>query len=232
MKDDYLNYICDNIESTNIITTPWDHIHLKKFLPNDLFNTINNEITEYYISEVRENKRISKRIYNYEYRPMIGETPDVKILAPGLKQYYNILNSVEIKNILTEKFNITKKYKYGLNELFGDCDIITPGYEWPIHTDISRKLITIVHYFAEDNDDTEIGTRVYPPTEQIDDLDYEKDCVQVIPYIKNSAIIFSPCKEVGKCTNHAYRHKSTTTKYRKALQTFFVKRTKGKNYTL
>ena len=238
----HLNHVCEKIESANIITTPWDHIHIKNIFPNNLYKEIRNEITKY-IPDARDNKRVSKRIYNTTQNynvatGLIDETPEkspyeswllyhtkYKTYPHGLEEYYNILDSIEIKNILTKKFNITKKYKNGLKHLFSDCDIMTPGYEWPIHTDISRKLVTFIHYFAEKDEDEEIGTRLYPTT-SAKTLDYEKDCVKVIPFVENSALIFSPCDIDGKCTNHAMRNKSTTTKYRKAIQTFFIKQPK------
>ena len=56
-----------------------------------------------------------------------------------------------------------------------------------------------------------------------------KDFLKRASYIPNNAIIFSPCTKIGSITNHSMFHLSEKTKYRKTLQTFWLK--ENENWT-
>jgi hypothetical protein len=79
------------------------------------------------------------------------------------------------------------------------------AYDYPIHDEARRKVLSIVHYLGEDGD----GTLLY---------DKDKNFVCEVEWKPNRALIFAAIDNV---TWHAY--KNTKGFKRKTIMTFFIR---------
>lgn len=86
-----------------------------------------------------------------------------------------------------------------------DIQISPPGYDYPIHDEADRKVLSIVHYLGEDGD----GTILY---------DKNKNYVCEVEWKPNRAMIFAG---IDNITWHSY--KNTRDHDRKTIMSFFIR---------
>ena len=108
-------------------------------------------------------------------------------------------------------------------EKVNNTDVKTSYVYNEVHPDRSDKLITMLHYLADDGDDESLGTFLYTPDRDGKELDVFKDRVKSSPYISNCVLFFSPRDEDNYRTNHCMANKSDKTFLRKSFQTFWIK---------
>ena len=100
-------------------------------------------------------------------------------------------------------------------------DITTQGHTYRVHTDRWNKVITIIFYLADKDDDVSLGTRLYSSEKRPEEINWDVDCIKTIPYIPNTVCMFAPDSQPKQWTNHAMGHTSTQTKYRKTVMHFY-----------
>ena len=223
------DYVLDKISSTKVSYWPWKHLIVENLIPKNLYNDILKEVELY--KNVFEKKRTVKRGYTVE----MNKSKNVYPAKPHLKEYYDILSDKDVELAIKEKVNLKDYHHNNLSvDMWSSFDIQTSGFVYDVHPDISPKIHTMVHYLAEEGDDTTLGTTLYSPEKDCDSkyydnmgrrirpFDTEKDYLKRAPYLPNTAIIFSPCRKEGFMSNHSMFNTSSKTKYRKTLQTFWL----------
>ena len=203
------DYILDKIVNSEVSNEPWKHLIIKDFLPNDFYNAIKEEISQYR-SEPRL-KQEKVRAFHIFYNKSVNCRPDPD--TPNLLEYYNILLDQDIFTAMREKlpiFNFAKEETF--RDFYSQLDFFTKGFNYgEIHTDRNDKLMTMIHYLAEEGDDELLGTFFYPADRNASDLDVYRDKVKIAPYIKNCVCIFSPYDTPKLKTNHCMTNKSDRT---------------------
>jgi len=233
-----MEYCLNKLENSNIITEPWDHLIIKDFLPADFYINLISEL-DTTPQQHRLEKNIAKQLpagqLPAEQLPagpatlrthVVSSKYDIQPKKQYIKNYFNMLQQPDIRTSIISKFDISmRKIQNNYNNVGniqqGCYDISTIGHKYRVHRDSQNKLVTMILYLAEEGDDITLGTRIYPPVRDIRSLDWEKDCVKIIPYMPNCLVIFPSNKHTNKCTNHAMGHASKKTKFRKTLVTFY-----------
>ena len=176
-----MDHTLNKINNAIVVSEPFQHMIIDDFLDKDLYNKINNEINK--ITFFKETDKTSNRsthmIYNYDYEPTL---PDKVI-----HDYNSILLNGNIQNTLIKKFNLTKKegdWNCNYKGLLSQIDCFRAIYNYRLHTDHKSKFMTCVLYFAQDDTQQNLGTRIY---------DSKKNYVTTIDYVPNRCLIFSPC---------------------------------------
>ena len=212
-----LDYVYNQINNIEIISKPWPHAIINNFLPEDLYESIIAELPLIYpFSHCKKAKRKRFTILNDN----LSSVSKYK----NLTEYQDIICHKKIQNLLICKFeNATRKItNYNLKiDPLGMYDITTHGHVYRVHTDRWNKLITIIFYLADKDDDPLLGTRLYSSEKKSKELDWDNDCVKIVPYISNTACIFAPDSQPKQWTNHAMGHNSKQTKYRKTIMHFY-----------
>ena len=206
-------YVLDKITNSKIDKDPWDHIIIKDFLPKSLYENIVKETEEY--TKREELKKTNIRAYHIYVTKSIPLFPN----SPSLKEYYDILLDKDISNAIENKLSVSSSPK----DFYSELNLFTQGYNYgEIHPDRSDKAITMLHYLADEGDDDSIGTLLYTPYKDGNQLDVFKDCLKSSPYISNCVLFFAPKDEKGFKTNHCMANKSKQTFLRKSFQNFWL----------
>ena len=206
-------YVLSKIVDTKIHSEPWNHIIIKDFLPQSLYDNIKQETLEY-TDKIELTKR-NVRAYHIYANQSISHFPS----TPYLQEYYDILLDKDIVEALTDKLSLAELPI----DFYSELNLFTQGYNYgEIHPDRSDKVITMLHYLAEEGDDESIGTLLYTPHKPGSKLDVFDDCLKSAPYISNCALFFAPRDEEDFRTNHCMANKSETTFLRKSFQTFWM----------
>tara|TARA_R110000851_G_scaffold117451_5_gene244201 strand:+ start:33342 stop:34055 length:714 start_codon:yes stop_codon:yes gene_type:complete len=217
-------YILRKINSSEIINDPWRHIIIHDLMPQELYEGIKAETSAYLNSKHLRQAKKGFRAYHINVNRSQGVYPDRK-LEPSLFEYYNLLSDNDIENAIKAKVNLEDYHADDLSkDMWSSFDIQSPSFVYDeVHSDHETKIHTLIHYLAEPEDDESLGTTLYRPDIAGLKQDVRSDFLARAKFIPNSALIFSPCSEKGRMTNHSMFHLSETTNLRKSLQTFWMK---------
>ena len=206
-------YVLSKIIDTEATNEPWHHIVIKDFLPQILYDNIKKETMKY--TDRDELKKRNIRAFHIYANQSIALFPS----TPHLKEYYDILLDKDITKALSDKLLLSQPPI----DFYSELNLFTQGYNYgEVHPDRSDKVITMLHYLAEESDDETIGTLLYTPYEDGANLDVFDDCLSSVPYVSNCALFFSPRDGKDFRTNHCMANKSQTTFLRKSFQTFWM----------
>ena len=207
-------YVLNRIVESECFEIPWRHLIIKDFLSKSLYDGVKNETSPYTDNKVLEENGVRG------YHIFVNESVDVYPTTPYLKEYYDILLDESIVNSMKDKLLISQNSK----DFYSELNVFTQGYVYDeVHPDRSDKLITMLHYLADDGDDEGLGTFLYTPDRDGKELDVFKDRVKSSPYISNCVLFFSPRDDDNYRTNHCMANKSDKTFLRKSFQTFWMK---------
>lgn len=214
-------YILEKILNTEVQTNPWKHMIIDNFLPKDLFDGIKKETKKY--QTIMGNHNI-QRGYVTTINKSVDFYPDFNN-TPCLYEYYQILTDKDIELAIKKQVNIKDYHSNNLSkDMWSSFDIQEAGFVYDVHSDIEEKIHTLVHYLADLEDDDTLGTTLYSPYIESSKLNTQNDYLKRAKYIPNSAILFSPCEKMNFITNHSMFHTSKKTRFRKTLQTFWLKK--------
>ena len=214
MSRDNKKYVLNQIKNSDVSNTPWKHLIVKDFLPKDLYEGVKQETEQYTYNEVLKKTNIRA------FHIYVNESVNVFPSTPYLKEYYDILLDSDIVNAIKSKLSIKQNPK----DFYSELNLFTKDYVYDeIHPDRSDKLITMLHYLADDGDDESLGTMLYPPDKDGTKMDVFNDCVKSAPYISNTVCLFAPNDSKNYKTNHCMANKSDKTFLRKSFQTFWIK---------
>ena len=222
------DYVLNKILETQASDEPWRHLVIKDFIPQSLFSGIKEETSKYMddekLKEIHKKPKGPKgrRAFANLFNKSVDFKPNKK-KNPNLHEYFEILNDSEVERAIKKKVNLPNHHEETLSvDMWSAFDIHISGFVYGVHADHGAKVHTLVHYFADDGDDEELGTSLYSPNKKNTKLDTLKDAIKRPPYIPNTALLFSPCYEKGFITNHAMYHLSEKTRYRRTIQTFWL----------
>lgn len=207
-------YVLEKIKHGDIIDTPWRHLVIKDFLPKKLYEGIKKEIAGYEISECLKKENIRA------YHVYVNKSVNVYPSTYYLKEYYDTLLNSFIIDEIKKKLNL----KQQPNDFYSELNFFTRGYVYDeIHPDRSDKLITMLHYLADEGDDTSLGTFLYTPFKDGKTLDIFEDRITSTQYISNCVLLFAPNDTPSYKTNHCMGNNSKKTFLRKSFQSFWIK---------
>lgn len=207
-----MDYIIDKIKKSEIIDRPFPHIIISNLLEeNDLIDILN-------IINIDNLHSIDKKYTKVQY-PGAKNTNDDIITRPtgtgcvySLKQEYykkvklnDILNSVEFKEALFNKLNISKNIDgWNVHQINKDLN----GYEISPHPDITGKVITYQINLSNTDElnNYDLSTKFHSiKSEYLNNIDKLKikknrpwgkwewfDEGKSIPYEKNTFMAFAP----------------------------------------
>tara|TARA_Y100000816_G_C26108368_1_gene590163 strand:- start:4313 stop:5005 length:693 start_codon:yes stop_codon:yes gene_type:complete len=214
MLDANKKYVLNQIKNSDVSNEPWSHLIVKNFLPKDLYDGVIQETEQYTQNSALKKPNI--RAYHIYVNQSASVFPD----TPFLKEYYDILLDKDVLRVIENKLSVLISPK----DFYSELNLFTQGYNYgEIHPDRSDKAITMLHYLADDGDDDSIGTLLYTPYKNGNQLDVFKDCIKSAPYVSNCVLLFAPKDEKGFKTNHCMANKSKDTFLRKSFQTFWIK---------
>ena len=231
-----LEHILNKINEAQLIQDPWPYLFIEEYVPESFYKKLCNETISIHLQKNYDAYRGRTEEIGWRQIEEVANTwydvspTSLNYGGESLQEYCDAVSSKEVQSAISFKFaDFLKKYGH-LNEVnksqdivgvVTEYDVITTGWEYPIHSDIRKKLFTHLHYLAVEGDDESIGTRLYPNTGKGDSLDYDKDCLRTLPYLPNSTFIFCPSNVNEHRTNHAVCHRSKQTKYRRSIHTFY-----------
>jgi hypothetical protein len=207
-------YVLNQIKNCDASGKPWPHLIIENFLPEDLYIGVKQETEVYTKNQILQNTNIRA------FHIYVNESVKVSPTTPNLKEYYNILQDSDITSAIKEKLSI----KFNPKDFYSELNLFTKGYIYDeIHPDHSSKLITMLHYLAEEGDDEALGTFLYPPNKDATKMDVFEDCVKIAPYVSNTACLFAPKDTKEFKTLHCMANVSEKTFLRKSFQSFWIK---------
>ena len=218
-------YVLNKILQTETSNDPWKHLIIKDFLPKDLYDKIINE-TFVYVNkkEMKGTEGKGARAYHVNVNKSINVFPD-ESSEPYLTEYYNILMDEDVEKAIRDKVLLEGYHKNEPSvDMWASFDIQTSGFVYDeVHSDHETKMITMLHYLTENDDDESLGTLLYSPDIDGNKLSVERDSISCAPFISNCVLLFAPCRKKGHKSNHSMIHKSDKTIFRKTLQTFWLR---------
>jgi len=168
---------------------PWPHTTIDSYYDDDLFKQMKDEIIAYV-----------KQLPTVAYQTFHRSSDE------GFKQKfpstYRCANSVSPYDQL-KMFPVHRSYEKLSHYI--EINIIMDGYDYPIHDENPRKILSIVNYVAPEKS---TGTLIY---------DVDKEFVKEVEWKQNRTLIFPGITGV---TWHAY--KVEPRKPRITLNTFLV----------
>lgn len=259
-----IEFARERISQSPLTTDPWDYLYVENFLPEEFYDELSKETMSLLNhDELKKNEKTKVSLYDTrksdEDQSMknnvekvcrggdlgvnwLGSTrPDHALdVLPRASEFFKIFNDKVFRDLLSVKFKNSGRCgtvpQPKLTCTYAAYDVHTPGYTYKIHCDSGKKILSIIFYLAAKGDDESLGTRIYPGHIVPGDLDYDKDCVKILPYKPNSIFFFSRTNEKWKdddgvermkISNHAVQHKSTKTYLRRTIQLCFMDRLNG-----
>jgi hypothetical protein len=169
-----MDYILNNIKNTTVQMNPFPHLVIDNFLDNETYEEIKKDINNitFFDKDDNMNNRSTKMICSN----------NLLRKEESFKKYFDILSNKNLQDLVLKKLN-PKKYKGYYKSISIQIDCFRNEFKYPIHTDGSSKYMTFVLYVPINNDNKELGTKVY---------DKKKNLVKSVEYIPNRCFIFSP----------------------------------------
>lgn len=210
------DYVINKIKNAEVTSNPWNHIVIRDFMPESLYENMKKEIAVLESNECLKNK--NTRAYHICVNKSVNLYPDTE----GLREYYDLLLDDEIRNEILKKLDLLQKPLP--KDFYSEVNFMTQDYIYDeVHPDRNDKLITMIHYLAEPGDDESLGTFLYTPHVEGKYLDAFKDKISSTPYVGNCFLIFAP-QDTAECrTNHCMGNNSEKTFIRKSIQNFWIK---------
>jgi hypothetical protein len=177
----------EKILTSKIIQDPFPHIIIDNFLDDKLYQKL--------IDEVHSNDLFNNTFSDHNRSTVMCWDGDYKEnIILDHRYYRNIFVSILLNNKIREsifsKFiknkNLHNDIMFQHNGTSIQLDCFRGNYEYPIHTDIKGKLITILLYLPKDNKMSHLGTNVYND---------KKELYKNVEYKKNRLVCFSPVQE-------------------------------------
>ena len=224
-KSSDCDFVLNKILNAEVSEDPWKHLIIRDFLPNSLYNGVKEEVSFYIENPALKRKNVAA--YHIFANESMGVMPDRPKrggrCVDNLLEYYNILLDESIINAIKRKLSVSQHPK----DFYSELNLFTQGYVYgAVHPDTSTKAITMLHYLAEKGDDESLGTFLYTPYKDGNELDVFKDKVASAPYISNCVLLFAPCDSHDLKTNHCMANNSDKTFLRSSFQTFWMKKEK------
>lgn len=173
----------------NIVNHPWPHTVVDSYYNEDLYKSMREEIISYIKSH-----GIKQRQTFY-----ISTSPEFAIKFPKTLECSRSVSPYD----MLKHFSNHREYR-SLSH-YTEINIILDGYDYPIHDENPRKILSIVNYVAPEKS---TGTLIY---------DTDKNFVGEVEWKQNRTLIFPGI--TGK-TWHAYNVEPK--KLRITLNTFLV----------
>jgi hypothetical protein len=162
----------------NVIETPWPHMVIDSYYPEHMFQAMRHEIaTHIKNSEELFRLRNTKQIFYQSF------DPDFAKIFP---KSFECANSVSPYDMLK---HFKEHRPYSKLSHYIEFNVIIDGYDYPIHDENPRKILSIVNYIAPENS---TGTLIY---------DLDKTLHSQVDWEPNRSLIFPGI--TGK-TWHAY----------------------------
>lgn len=172
-----------------VLNTPWPHCVIDSYYNDDLHKAMQNEIVQYIKSH---GIRKSQTFYQSTDSQFAKNFPITDECSHSVSPY-----------LMLEMFSEHRPYKKLSH--YTEINIILDGYDYPIHDENPRKVLSIVNYIAPEKS---TGTLIY---------DTDKNFVSEVEWKQNRTLIFPGI--TGK-TWHAYNVEPK--KLRITLNTFLV----------
>jgi len=210
------DYVIDRIKNSVVSNDPWKHVVIRDFMPPSLYENMKKEIITLESHACLKNK--NTRAYHIYVNKSVNVYPDTGYL----KEYYDLFLDEDIRNEVLKKLDLTEQPLP--KDFYSEVNFITQDYIYDeVHPDRSDKLVTMIHYLADEGDDESLGTFLYTPYKDGKTLDVFKDMVSSTPYVGNCFLMFAP-KDTKECrTNHCMGNNSKKTFVRKSIQAFWIK---------
>lgn len=262
--DNIIDLARERISQSSLTTDPWDYLYVENFLPEEFYDELSKE-TMSLLNHDELKKHAKTKVCLYDTRKSdedesmknniekvcrggdlgatwLGSTrPDHALdVLPRASEFVKIFNDKVFRDLLLVKFKNSGRCGTipppKITSTYVAYDVHTPGYKYKIHGDSGKKILSIIFYLAAKGDDESLGTRIYPGHTICDNLDFDKDCVKILPYKPNSIFLFSRTNEKWrddngveriKISNHAVDHNSTKTHLRRTLQVCFMDKWNG-----
>ena len=240
-----LEYVIDKINKSEIQTHPWEHLYIEDIVPQELYD----DLKKYTLSCIDEDRIPYERRHGYLLSHIDSDYLEDK---DSVKEYHNIWWNDEVIELLKSKFTMQNSWckSDGSQPVTDFCinyETTKQGAVYGIHSDGFPKLFTSVHYFANPNEDLDLGTGM-APSSWPDTVWNQEDSENIIAkYLPNSIFIFSPSPHprmsevdmkgqsvtyenmasfdrfndddyVLTATNHFFRNKSDKIKFRRVIQ--------------
>ena len=185
-----LEHILNKINEAQLIQDPWPYLFIEEYVPESFYKKLCNETTSIHLQKNYDAYRGRTEEIGWRQIEEVANTwydvspTSLNYGGESLQEYCDAVSSKEVQSAISFKFaDFLKKYGHSnevnkSQDIVGvvtEYDVITTGWEYPIHSDIRKKLFTHLHYLAVEGDDESIGTRLYPNTGKGYSLDYDKD---------------------------------------------------------
>lgn len=188
----------------NINYDPWEHAILSNYYDYCLFFNMKNELENLVLKLKNEYCDETKQIilsFNEQYQCFTCEKHKIIKFLPHTKI---CLESLSIREEDLNYFSYHREYKK--LKLKTNINICLNDMDYPIHDDVSYKILTNVIFVGPD---VSHGTILY---------DKDKNYIKEIDWSPNTSLIFPPKDGV---TWHSY--KSLSNSYRITINQFLVK---------
>ena len=242
--DSTLEFTKQKVSQTMLTTDPWDYMYVENFLPQEFYDKLNKETLSMIDHNLRKDNPARRRVCLYDSRNHPNEEKSMELnIKKGWidpkripsrtlsKEFCNIFLNKDLQDLLLLKFKnsgrCSERPQPKPENMYATYDIQTPGYKYHIHADSGQKIFSILLYLADEGDDENLGTRLYPSFTKPPHLDFHKDLVKIAPYKPNSLFLFSRINEGWydddgvfhrKCSNHAMTNPKTSQVLRRSIQ--------------
>ena len=185
-----LEYVIDKINKSKIQTHPWEHLYIENIIPQELYD----DLKTYTLSCIDEDRIPSAKRHGYLLSHVDSDYLEDE---DSVKEYHNIWWNDEVIELLKSKFTMQNSWckSDGSQPVTDFCinyETTKQGAVYGIHSDGYPKLFTSVHYFANPNEDLDLGTGM-APSSWPDTVWNQEDSENIIAkYLPNSIFIFSP----------------------------------------
>jgi len=142
-----LSQVVDKLNRAQVFTVPFDHIIIKNFLPDYMFQKLERVVNETH-SGVKEGANVDNQI--------IIDTRNSVEYPSFWEDWYSVFENNEVKNILLKKFNVDNSFD------FMRCDIhkCSSGFVLGCHNDVkssSNEIVSLQIYITENDDENGVS---------------------------------------------------------------------------
>lgn len=167
-----VSHLIDRIDSATILEEPWPHMIIENIFNNETYETL----LENWPSLSTMKKAPSTRIPN-RYWVFLRDYKD-----PFWSRVGEQLASKKLKRALFSKFNLSIETS-STTEI--RCMTDVKGYSIKPHIDIKYKILSMLLYTPENNDNADWGTKMGSTSSS-----RQFECKKAVPFIPAQALIF------------------------------------------
>jgi len=254
-ENNIVDFAREKMSQASLTTDPWDYLYVENFLPEEFYNKFDKE-TMSLLNHDKIQNNARRRVCIYDTRnsdkdvsmetntrknwlnkdwPSTRRTDTAENAMPYSHKFCKIFEDKVFRDILLAKFKNSGRCgdrpQPKITGTYATYDVQTPPFKYKVHGEAGQKILSILVYLATKGDDESLGTRIYPGHTVPDRLDFDKDCVKIIPYRPNSIFLFSRTNDIWhdsdgvkhrKISNHAMQNNSTKTRLRRSIQLFYM----------